>query len=276
MRARLYLSETADTAAGFHLRFGDRDADPRRAFDGPLEALLRRVRRGGADPLELEVSAITRQFLDLLEAIGEADLPAESEFVKLATALLRLKARRMLPRLAPSEAAALDESLAELEARLAEIALYRGAVGALRKRLEERREVWVRPLPTPPTSADESAGRAVARPFASVDLVDVVEAFRRVVERARSRPPAPVPERRVSLSRLIRRMDCALAPGRRCLLEDLVAELLDGATRRADLTAAFLAVLELARQGRIAVFQAQLFAPIEVEGKPAVPVGPGG
>ncbi len=272
MRARLYLSETAGTAADFHLRFGDRGADPRRAFDGPLEALLRRVRRGSADPLELEVSAITGQFLDLLEAIGEADLRAESEFVKLATALLRLKARRMLPELAPSEAAALDESLAQLEARLAEIALYRGAVGALRKRLEERRDVWVRPLPTPPISTDDAAP-AAARPFAGVDLVDVVEAFRRVVERARSRPPVPVPERRVSLRRLIQRMDRALAPGRRCLLEDLVAELLDGAAERAELVAAFLAVLELVRRGRIAVFQEQIFAPIEVEGKPAGAAG---
>ena len=99
-----------------------------------------------------------------------------------------------------------------------------------------------------------------------VDLFAVVEAFRRVVVRARSRPSVPLPERRVSMAVLIRRIERAVPPGGDQDFEDLLFEVIEGNVDRATLVAAFLAVLELARRRRISVGQSENFGPIRIAG----------
>ena len=147
MKAVLYQRETefGDPGPGFHLRFdGGVDAPAEAGFDGPLELLLRMVREGDADPLRIEIASITRQYLETLELFELLDLRVGSEFLKLATALLRIKARRLLPRAAPPGAAEETDPLAALEDRLRDYARYRDAARRLRENLEARRSVWVR------------------------------------------------------------------------------------------------------------------------------------
>ena len=102
------------------------------------------VREGQADPLRIEIASITRQYLETLELLEMLDLRVGSEFLKMATALLRIKARRLLPRPAPSSVGAEADPLAELEDRLRDYARYRDAARKLRESLEARRSVWVR------------------------------------------------------------------------------------------------------------------------------------
>ena len=271
----VYLPENApDGRTAYHIRFGAGSGEAPGEFDGPMELLLRRVRRGRTDPLALEVAAITGRFLEALEGLDETDLAAESDFVKLTTALLRIKARRMLPRLPPATIPVLPDLLADPAAALREGARYLRVSGHLRERLENRRAVWVRP-PTPPPEGPPDA--ADPDPLGTrgpgpggpppLDLFAVVEAFRRVVERARSRPPVPVPQRQVPLSRMIRRMAEAVPPGTRRDFVEVLLEVVEERVSRPHLVAAFLAVLELTRRGRLVVLQEEMFGPISVEGR---------
>jgi segregation and condensation protein A len=101
-------------------------------FAGPFDLLLSLILRDELDLLEVELAEIVVAYIDHLEAEGELDLEAATEFLVLIAALLELKSRLMLPgaevldeldELAPAEAAE------ELLGRMLQYARFRGAGG---------------------------------------------------------------------------------------------------------------------------------------------------
>lgn len=272
MKAVLYQpeAELGTPGPGFHIRFDGGEGSPAEdGFDGPLELLLRMVREGQADPLRIEIASITRQYLETLELLEMLDLRVGSEFLKMATALLRIKARRLLPRPLPAGAGAEADPLAALEDRLRDYARYRDAARKLRESLEARRSVWVRQPAlgfVEEEAANGDSASAERETLLQVDLFAVVEAFRRVVVRARARPQVPLPERRISMAVLIGRIETAVPPGVEADFEELLFEVIEGNVDRGTLVAAFLAILELARRRRISVGQDENFGPIRIAG----------
>jgi segregation and condensation protein A len=102
------------------------------AFTGPFDLLLSLILREELDLLEVELAEVVIAYIDHLEAEGELDLEAATEFLVLIAALLELKSRLMLPggevleeldELAPAEAAE------ELLERMLQYARFRGAGG---------------------------------------------------------------------------------------------------------------------------------------------------
>ena len=109
-------------------------------FQGPFDLLLTLVLREEVDLLEVELADVVLAYIDHLEAVGELDLEAATEFLVLIAALLELKSRLMLPRedeegleLEPGEAAE------ELLARMLEYRRYKQAAGFLIERLAAER-----------------------------------------------------------------------------------------------------------------------------------------
>src|ERR671920_471300 len=99
-------------------------------FAGPFDLLLSLILRDELDLLEVELAEIVLAYVDHLEAEGELDLEAATEFLVLIAALLELKSRLMLPgeevleeldELAPAEAAE------ELVERMLQYLRFRGA-----------------------------------------------------------------------------------------------------------------------------------------------------
>src|SRR5215207_7226225 len=66
-------------------------------FAGPFDLLLSLALREELDLLEVELAEVVLTYLDHLEARGELDLEAATEFLVLIAALLELKSRLMLP-----------------------------------------------------------------------------------------------------------------------------------------------------------------------------------
>src|SRR5581483_1641273 len=98
-------------------------------FSGPFDLLLALVLREEIDLRELSLGEVVTAYLDHLDARGELDLEATTEFIVLVAALLELKSRLLLPdaegeellELAPGEAAE------ELLARMLDAHRYRAA-----------------------------------------------------------------------------------------------------------------------------------------------------
>ena len=99
-------------------------------FAGPFDLLLSLILREELDLLEVELAEVVLAYVDHLEAEGELDLEAATEFLVLIAALLELKSRLMLPGeelpddlegLGPAEAAE------ELLDRMLQYARFRGA-----------------------------------------------------------------------------------------------------------------------------------------------------
>ncbi len=119
-------------------------------FAGPFDLLLTLILREELDLLEVDLADVVITYVDHLEARGELDLEAATEFLVLIAALLELKSRLMLPReeeelleLAPGEAA--DELLA----RMLAYRRYRAAGSALAERLAAEHGHRYRSAPLP-------------------------------------------------------------------------------------------------------------------------------
>src|ERR1700755_2024426 len=120
-------------------------------FAGPFDLLLTLILREEIDLLEVDLAEVVIAYLDHLEARGELDLEAATEFLVLIAALLELKSRLMLPgeelpeldELAPAEAAE------ELLERMLQYARFRGAGGWARARHDEEQGHLYRAAPLP-------------------------------------------------------------------------------------------------------------------------------
>src|SRR4051812_13118086 len=131
-------------------------------FQGPFDLLLALVLREEVDLLEVDLAEIVLTYIDYLEATGELDLEAATEFLVLIAALLELKSRLMLPREDDELDIPPEEAADELLARMLEYSRYRSAAGWLRERLEMEHGYWYRSAPLPPELRRGSGGAGEA------------------------------------------------------------------------------------------------------------------
>ena len=232
-------------------------------FSGPFDLLLTLVLREEVDLLEVEVADVVLAYLDHLDARGELDLEAATEFLVLIAALLELKSRLLLPGAGEEAGEPEPEAAAEeLLARLLEAQRYRRAAEHLAARLAAEEGLRHRSAPLPgwlrrlqadavpeggPPYAPERLARAIGellRRPAPLDLSHVTA------------PTVSVGERLAHLRALLRRGRVSF----------------DEAVRGADrvtVAVTLFALLELHKRGEATWTQEEPFGAIEVEGRSA-------
>jgi segregation and condensation protein A len=224
------------------------------AFEGPFDLLLTLVLREEIALRDVDLAAVVTAFVERLAERDELDLDACGEFLVLISALLELKARGLFPdedaelsELEPEEAAE------ELARRLAEYRRAKDLAAWLRERLEERREAFFRLGPAPLVPA-------TPRPrIAAQDAEKLATALRALAVE----PPAPSTAhmglRFPPVSQFLERWRSLLRRRTRFDFDHEVAGL-----SRVEVAVAFLALLELRKQGEIAISQAAPFAPMRI------------
>jgi segregation and condensation protein A len=135
-------------------------------FAGPFDLLLSLVLREELDLLEVELAEVVVAYIDHLEAAGELDLEAATEFLVLIAALLELKSRLMLPSEHEDELIEPGEAAEELLARMLEYRRYKQAAGFLSERLaaEEGHRYRSAPLPSELRRVSIDAAKAAYGP----------------------------------------------------------------------------------------------------------------
>ena len=68
------------------------------SFSGPMDLLLYLVRRNEVDIVRLPIAKITEQFLQFLDVLQLLDLDLIGDFIVLASSLIEIKSRQVLPR----------------------------------------------------------------------------------------------------------------------------------------------------------------------------------
>lgn len=130
------------------------------SYSGPFDLLLSLILREEVDLLEIQLAEVIVTYLDVLQARGELDLDAATEFLVLITALLELKSRLMLPAVPGEEEDELapEEAAEELVRRMLEARRYRSAADHLRVILAGEWGVRYRSAPLPRELRDARAG----------------------------------------------------------------------------------------------------------------------
>jgi len=223
-------------------------------YDGPFDLLLAMVRRNEWSIDDLPVVEITRQFLAYIRAAKEIDAELGGEFVEVASWLVLLQSRSLLP-CPESDGPSPRE---ELRRAVLDQATLAAATEFLRGRGENPRHG---PGGTPIGRRDAVLGPATEDP--TVD--DVLAAARQALEAARAaaalanvdpRTASVLDQARWVLDRL-----GDVPPGTAVSTAAWFAAQPDGRAR----AALFLALLELARQGLLRLHQNRPFTAVHVK-----------
>lgn len=130
-------------------------------FDGPLELLLELVEEKKLDILTVRLGDLADAYLARVRALDALPADEVASFLALASRLVLLKARSLLPALAPIAEEDEGESEEELRARLMEYAIVRERAGALGQRLRSGERAFHReggtPLDLPPRGGEVTA-----------------------------------------------------------------------------------------------------------------------
>ncbi|MBK97604.1 MAG: hypothetical protein CL672_02285 [Balneola sp.] len=149
-------------------------------FEGPLDVLLFFIKRDELDIYDIPISYITNQFLEYLHLLEEFDLDIASEFVWMASNLMSIKAKMMLPKESPEEESLLDERdpRHELVQQLLEYKRYKEMSLKLLDIDEETRKKYGRGYPL----ADKVKRQASGEALQDVTLFDLMAAFKKVLK----------------------------------------------------------------------------------------------
>jgi len=218
------------------------------SFEGPLDLLVHLIRRHQINVYDIPIALITKQYLEYLSLLQELNLDVASEFLVMAATLIHIKSRMLLPRPETAEGDATDEEdpRDQLVRRLLEHQTFKAAAELLHDRETVRSAQWARP----DSRVEEIAGEDYEPEF-EVDLFSLLSAFRQVLERARERPPVPLPPEQIPIEVRIEQLLGRLSETDACGFENLF----DDVASRADLIVTFLALLEMIRLKLIRVFQ---------------------
>src|SRR6187399_3252990 len=106
-------------------------------FRGPLDLLLYLVRKHEIDLSDIPIAAITEQYLAYLDVLEALDVDSVGDFIELASTLVEIKSRVVLPR-GGEETEELDDPREELVQRLLEYKKYKDAASML----DEQGRAW--------------------------------------------------------------------------------------------------------------------------------------
>lgn len=227
-------------------------------FEGPLDLLLHLIRKSEVNIYDIPIALITEQYLGYIELMQELNLDVAGEFLVMASTLIHIKSRTLLPRPDPTQEdqAELEDPREALIRRLLEHQKFKAAAELLHDRETLRGAQFMRPDARVAAAAGDDY-----EPELEVDLFSLLAAFRGVLERASRRPPMVLPPEQVSIEDRIAQLLQRLSETEACGFEDLFN---DGDGSRLFMIVTFLALLEMIRLKLIRVFQSGGFGPIRV------------
>src|SRR2546425_7941109 len=129
-------------------------------FEGPLDLLLYLIKRDELDIYDISIERITRQYLEYLQAFKELNIDVAGEFLVMASNLLYIKSRSLLPvdQQPPEEEAEEDDPRWELIRQLVEYKKFKDAAAQLGEREALQSSVFARATETPEVQPERPLG----------------------------------------------------------------------------------------------------------------------
>lgn len=217
-------------------------------YRGPLDLLLFLVRKHEVAITDIPIAQVTRQYLEYLEVLEDLDVDAVGDFLELASTLVEIKSRQVLPQ-ADEDQEPLDDPRGQLVEQLLEYKKYKDAASVLEERSREWQSRYARLADDlPPRQIDPAD-----RPIQEMELWDLVSAFGRIMRDSRAAQPASIvyddTPIQVHMERIHQRL---VSQGRVGL-----SEMFEPGMPKATLIGVFLALLELVRHHSVQTHQEQ-------------------
>ena len=231
-------------------------------FEGPLDLLLYLIKKEEVDIYEVNLTRLATQFIEYIEMMREFDLEIAGEFLVMASTLMYIKSRELLPVDQRTDAEGEDEGADprwELIRQLVAYKKFKDAAAQLQVR--EARQEGI--FPRVPGKLEFEDHAPAPRP--DVSIFDLLNAVNGVLKRFSTREDLrDIFEDKWTVSEKIEHIAHIIAERGRALF----SELFEGVTSRTEIVVTFLALLELIRLRQIVATQPEAFGEIELRRAP--------
>ena len=229
-------------------------------FEGPLDLLLYLIKKEEVDIYEVNLTQLATQFIEYIELMRMLDLDIAGEFLVMASTLMYIKSRELLPvdqQVTPEGEEETEDPRWELIRQLVEYKKFKDAAAQLQA-LELRQESVYPRQPCKPEFEPE-----VVRP--NVSIFDLLNAVNAVLKRMTQRQDLrDIFEDKWSVSEKIEFLLKTISEQGAVKFSALFAH----ATSRSEVVVTFLALLELMRLKQVVAVQAVDFGEIQIEKAP--------
>jgi segregation and condensation protein A len=226
------------------------------SWEGPLDLLLALARNQKVDLREISILALVEQYLAFIDNAKALKLEIAADYLVMAAWLAYLKSCLLLPR-EPHVEPSPEELALRLQLRLERLNAMRESGARLMARDRLGRDVFARGAP--------DGLRVVRKANWDVSLFDLMQAYGQI--KARSQPVFHVVHKRhvMTLDEAIERVTRLVGSLVSWTeIRAFLPETDDPVFHKSALASSFLAMLELARQGRVELEQDEAFAPLMV------------
>ena len=216
-------------------------------FEGPLDLLLHLISKNKVSICDIPISVITDQYFAYIELMQQLDMEVGGDFLVMASQLLYIKSKMLLPTPEEDE----EDPRAELVDRLEEYKRYKEISAQMDVLSHSRDEVVFKgaePLDLPKVKTENK----------EIPIERLFEAFFSVIDRSATRKPID-PK---TFKRVIGRTNYSVRTASKGVLGKLkkgektaFANLFDGLTVRGEYVATFLALLELIKENVVTVIE---------------------
>ena len=224
------------------------------AFEGPLDLLLYLIKRQNLDILEIDVSAITDQYMQYVELMDAVQFELAAEYLLMAAMLAEIKSRMLLPRSSDIEDDE-EDPRAQLIRRLQEYERFKKAAEDIEEMPRQERDTWVGSANPPDLNR--------TRPDPDVDMRELLVALGEVLRRAEMFESHHIQREALSTRE---RMSEVLEKLSGQQFVPFVA-LFSAREGRLGVVVTFLAVMELIKESLVEIVQTESFGPIHIKAR---------
>jgi len=235
-------------------------------FEGPFDLLVYLIERAEMSIYDIQISLITRQYLEYLDMMEENDIVVSSEFMVLAATLIEIKAKMLLPRIREDGTEA-EDPRSELAKKLEKNYEY-NKFKKVAAALEEQREFSRLKLAKPQEDLLQYTGEPDI--YLKMDMDSFINAFRNFIHRKHKNEELQLMRRGIERERLrlerkvsfIERLITAAREIKNKILK--FSDMLSAEPDRADRVVTLIALLNMTQDGALKLRQKKSFGEIEI------------
>lgn len=222
-------------------------------FEGPLDLLLNLIEESKLQISEISLSKVGEDFLNYLKNFQELPREEAAYFLVIAATLMLIKSKSLLPFLEVAKEE--ERSIEELELRLKQLRFFRELALEIQKTIEKNNFIFFKEV-----NSERSRGFYPGEKFNAGKLKEAVDFLLNSLPK-KEKLPEKILTRVVSIEKKIEELIDRIQKAVKSSFDELIDP-----KDKIDRILSFLAVLELIKQGLVAVEQEKTFGKIELSG----------
>jgi len=226
-------------------------------FEGPLDLLLYLIKKNEIDIYNIPVALITEQYLQYLKMIKSLNLDLAGEYLVMASTLIHIKSKMLLPEPEEPEEEEEEDPRAELVRQLLEYQAFKEAATDLGNRPILERDVFTRAAFLPEETEKSTTAE---EELIEVSIFELIEAFHRLVARIDKKELLEIDLEKMSLTDIINDIMERLSCEKNLTFDELLGE----KKERWRIIYTFLALLELIKLRMVKAYQTSAFGVIRI------------